>query len=266
MKQILIAGAAVFALTAAQPTTAQAQVNWNGFYVGGNAGYGWGNSDTNSPLANGVCGICYIPSVVADINAQRFQSVSSSGFLGGVQIGFNIQSPPSPFVFGTEVDFSSFNLSGTSAASAFFTGFPGPGTPPTYTNSISTNWLFTARGRLGITSGGWLIYGTLGVAVTDLTYTHRYAEGVFAGSSSGLQASTVSATRLGVVYGGGFEFAWQGTPWSVKAEYLHIDFGSVTSTAPVTFGGVAGGSVFTHSADLTVDIFRVGVNYAFATH
>lgn len=264
MKRILLAGAAIVALTVAQPAVAQ-PINWFGWYFGGNIGGAWGSSNTDSPLTNIGGGQQYIPSVVADINAQRFQTLNLTSPIFGVQAGFN--TPPSPWFVGFEVDFNSLHLSGTSVVSAFFTGFPGPGgTPPTYTNSVSTNWLFTARLRAGIASGNWLFYGTIGPAVTDLSYTHTFVEGIFPGSSSGTQVSTASANKLGYVVGAGLEYAWPGTHWSVKAEYLHIDFGSVTSTAPVVFPGGPGTSIFTHTANLKVNIARVGLNFAFNTH
>jgi outer membrane immunogenic protein len=50
--------------------------------------------------------------------------------------------------------------------------------------------------------------------------------------------------------------------WSVKAEYLYVDFGDVSSTSAVaeTTGGA---STLNHSADLTANIVRAGINYRF---
>jgi outer membrane immunogenic protein len=88
-------------------------------------------------------------------------------------------------------------------------------------------------------------------------------EGVFGGSSSGTETSTASSTKVGYAVGAGFEYAWSRN-WSVKAEYLYLNFQNVNSTAPVVFPpATVSGSVFTHSADLTANIVRVGVNYHF---
>jgi outer membrane immunogenic protein len=51
----------------------------------------------------------------------------------------------------------------------------------------------------------------------------------------------------------------------VKAEYLHVDFGSIPTTStnltaftpPIAFPT----NVFTHSVHLTDDIVRLGLNY-----
>jgi outer membrane immunogenic protein len=264
----LVASAALTQLASAADLPAKAYTkapvmvaaySWTGWYVGLNAGGAWGRSNTDSPLGL-PCTICYIPSVVVDINAQSSQRVNSSGFTGGLQLGYNVQA--NNIVFGVEADINAFSLRGTTTTSAAFTGFPVPagGTPPTYTNDIRTNWLFTARGRLGfLVSNNLLLYGTGGVAATNLKYTHTYVEGVFPGSSLGSETSTASGTKWGGVIGAGLEYAL-GNQWSVKAEYLYLNFGSVNSTAQVVFGGVANGNTFTHSGNLNASVARLGLN------
>jgi outer membrane immunogenic protein len=255
--------AADMAVKAPPPPLVEPGFNWTGFYIGVNAGGDWGRSNTDSPIANGICPTCYIPSVIADINAQRFQTINGSGFTGGAQAGYNYQV--NRFVLGVEADINAFRVAGATTTSAFFTAFPGGAgsIPPTYTNSVSTNWLFTGRGRVGFAANNWLFYGTGGVAVTDLSYRHTYAEGVFGGASSATETSSASATKVGYAVGAGFEYAWS-RAWSVKAEYLYLNFPGANSTAPVIFPpATVGGSAFTHSADLTANIVRVGLNYHF---
>jgi outer membrane immunogenic protein len=237
--------------------------NWTGFYIGVNIGGAWGSSSTNSPITCPAGGTrCYLASVLADINAQAAQNVSSSGVTGGLQLGYNVQM--NSFVYGVEADFNAMNLRGSQTTSAYFTAFPGPGTAPTYTNSISTNWLFTARGRLGfLVSNNVLVYGTGGLAVTDLKYTHTFVEGVFSGSSSGTESSTASATKAGYAIGGGLEYALM-NHWSVKAEYLYLNFGNVNTTGAVAFpANPVSSNVFANSANLHANIARLGVNYKF---
>ena len=247
------------AYTKAPVAPVAAVYNWGGFYVGANLGGASDRSHTDSPLANSGAGNQYITSVVTDINAQRYQTVTASGFIGGVQAGYNWQA--GNFVFGLEGDINSFRLHGTTVTSAYFTGFPGPGTAPTYTNAVSTTWLATIRGRAGFAVDRAFFYGTGGAAITDLSYQHSFVEGTFAGSSSGVENSSASATKVGWTAGAGLEYALPGSGnWTLKAEYLYLNFGSVSSTAPVT--GVAG-SVFSHTADLTAQIGRVGINYKF---
>jgi len=276
MKKLWIAGAALAALMGtpalaadmalkAPPAPAPVCV-WCGWYVGVNAGGAWGRSDTQSPLGNtgGGTGQQYIPSVVIDINNQAAQRVNTSGFTGGVQAGYNVQF--NNLVAGVEADFNALNLKGTTTTSAPFTGFPVPagGVAPTYTNTVSTNWLVTARGRLGFTpTNNLLLYGTGGVAVTNFKYSHTFVEGVFPGTSLGTEAAAVTTNRAGYAVGGGVEFALA-AHWSVKAEYLYMNFGTInTGPAPVVFPAGAGGSVFNHSANLAVNLARAGLNFHF---
>lgn len=244
----------------AAPPPAAVVFDWTGFYVGVNAGGAWGRSNTASPLANSGCGQCYIPSVVTDINAQSLRTLNATAFTGGVQAGYNVQV--GNWVLGVEADVNSFRLTASSIVTAAFTFFPGPGALPTYTDTIATNWLVTARGRTGFAFGNTFVYATGGVAFTDLKYTHTFVEGTFPGTSLGVESSTASAKKLGYVVGGGFEYAWSRN-WSFKAEYLYLNFGSVSSTASVIFPGGPGGSFFTHTANLTANIARVGINYRF---
>jgi outer membrane immunogenic protein len=263
-----LAQAADMPLKAPPPPPAPS-FSWTGFYVGADIGAAWGSSTTSSPLANDPgCFVtiipCYGASTVADINSHAAQSQSSSSVLGGLEAGYNLQL--GYFVVGGETDIGFYRLNGNSFASAPFTGFPVPagGTAPSYYNDVSSTWLFTARGRLGFTpAANLLVYGTGGVAVADLRHQAQFVEGVFPGTSLGTEGSISSATVTGAVYGGGVEWALTNN-WLVKAEYLHVEFGSVTGAAsPVIITGAVSGSVFTHSASLNADILRFGVDYKF---
>ena len=56
---------------------------WGGFYLGANAGYGWGEADFSD---------------------------DTNGFLGGIQAGYNWQNPGSPLVIGLETDIQATNI------------------------------------------------------------------------------------------------------------------------------------------------------------
>jgi outer membrane immunogenic protein len=102
-KRLLLSGIALAALAIAAPASAAdvpmrgpvykaapvSLFNWTGFYIGGNAGYGWGDSDNLAP----------------------------SGWSGGGQVGYNWQYAPN-WVFGLEADLSGSNLSDSNAAGA----------------------------------------------------------------------------------------------------------------------------------------------------
>lgn len=255
------------------PAAAQAQHphNWSGFYIGLNAGAAWGRSDATS---NVVCDRAFFstdPSSYICGTASNFDSrkVAASGtgsqsksvFTGGVQTGYNWQA--GNFLYGTELDFGAFNLKASRSASGTYGGAfaPPPGTTYTIGSSVETDWLFTARGRIGWAFSNLLIYGTGGLAVTDLTVTNSFRDNSFAAASAN---GSASRTKAGWVLGGGAEWAL-GKNWTVKGEFLYLNFGSVTLPGLITgFGGNAAYSQgLNTSADLTARIARLGVNYKF---
>ena len=143
------------------------------------------------------------------------------------EAGYNWQ--PSNFLFGLEGDIKSFHLHG----SANFGPVVYHGGAGTFTliSNASTDWLATARGRLGYAAGTWLFYATGGFAFTDLHGNFSFAETAFGGS----EAASLSSSKTGYTVGGGVE-ASLSRQWSVKAEYLFVDFGKVSA-----FGIAAGG-------------------------
>lgn len=232
---------------------------WRGFYVGGNAGYAWGNADTAGTLLV-PASFAFLAVDAAAVNAATSPGLKPKGFTGGLQAGYNWQDGPA--VFGFEADIGAFQLRSNTAGTFLFPSTqPGGavGPPSAFFNassSISTDWLFTGRARLGWAHDNWLLYATGGVAVTDLKVNQNLA--LIAPFTF---ATAASSTRVGWAVGAGAEYA-VGANWSVKAEYLHVDFGSLSATGTLTpgFAGLTYGS----TTRLTADLARVGANYRFS--
>src|SRR5262245_60391330 len=171
---------------------------WVGPYLGGNFGYAWGSVD----------------------NAWA----KPSGFVGGVQAGYNFQN--GPWVFGVEADIQGSNANDTFANWKF-----------------SNPWFGTVRGRggyafnSGYASNNVLFYGTLGLAFGQLR-----------AATFGL---TESHTNVGWTAGVGAEYRFA-PEWSAKIEYLYVDLAS--SNFVIT--GASHG--------LSFGIVRAGVNYRFS--
>ena len=144
--------------------------SWAGPYLGGNLGYEWG-SVSNTP-------------------------VKPSGFVGGVQAGYNFQN--GPWVFGVEGDIQAAGADDTFAPWKF-----------------SNPWFGTVRGRAGYLFNDILLYGTAGLAFGELT-----------GQTFGLSESH---TSVGWTAGLGAEFLFA-PGWSTKLEYLYVDFNDSTFT------------------------------------
>jgi outer membrane immunogenic protein len=109
--------------------------SWSGFYVGVNAGYGWGKVDLSNIAGTG--------------------SVSTKGGLIGGTLGYNMQA--GVWVWGLEGDIDYSWVKGSDNTGICAGGCDG-----------KTTWLGTARGRLGYAIDRWLPYLTGGAAFGDV--------------------------------------------------------------------------------------------------
>jgi outer membrane immunogenic protein len=145
------------------PDTLYRSDSWARPYLGVNLGYAWG-SVANNPA-------------------------KPSGFVGGVQAGYNWQS--GSFVFGLEGD-----IQATAAEETF--------APWKFSNP----WFGTVRGRVGYAFNNIMFFGTGGLAFGELRAT---TFGV-----------TESQTNAGWTLGAGAEMGID-RHWSAKIEYLYVD-------------------------------------------
>jgi outer membrane immunogenic protein len=239
----------------ARPAAVQAVDLWTGFYVGGNVGGAWAESDRTSSANT----IFWLPANVAILNATAPATLRGDGVVGGLQAGYNWQR--GAFVVGVEadIDASSFKASHDTGILPD-TGGAGLGTYR-FAYTVKQDWLATIRGRAGFTVQNWLLYVTGGAAWTNISQT-GHAE--FISACGGGPACTTNAssstTKLGWVAGAGFEYKLNRN-WSVRAEYLHYDFGSTSANLP-DLGGFANSGFF-QSINLKEDVVRVGANYTF---
>jgi outer membrane immunogenic protein len=151
--------------------------SWAGPYLGGNLGYEWGSVNNNP--------------------------AKPSGFVGGVQAGYNFQN--GPWVFGVEGDIQAAGADDTFAPWKF-----------------SNPWFGTLRGRAGYAFSNVLFYGTAGLAFGELrAQTFGWTE---------------SHTSAGWTIGAGAEVGFAPN-WSAKLEYLYIDL----STSQFAITGVSNG-------------------------
>jgi outer membrane immunogenic protein len=151
--------------------------SWAGPYLGANLGYEWGSVNNNP--------------------------AKPSGFVGGVQAGYNFQT--GPWVFGVEGDIQAAGADDTFAPWKF-----------------SNPWFGTLRGRAGYALSNVLFYGTAGLAFGELrAQTFGWTE---------------SHTSAGWTIGAGAEVGFAPN-WSAKLEYLYIDL----STSQFAITGVSNG-------------------------
>lgn len=231
--------------------------NWTGVYVGGYAGGNFSRSSANTSTVYSSTGYFATTSVPA-INAVGAQKLDPNGFTGGATLGYNYQS--GRFVIGAETDFGALTGKKTATGTQVY-----PCCSPTsftVTQSVKTDWIFTARPRAGFTVGNALIYGTGGLAVTKIDYKAQFTDTFASANESG----AINKTRAGWTAGGGVEYK-VANKWSVKGEYLFADFrrSTITSTNLTTTPPPTSypQNPFTHSIYSKNHMLRFGVNYHF---
>lgn len=133
---LALAGQAVAADIETPPTDEPpADYNWSGFYLGLQAGYGWGNADQK------------------DNSGLTAEDVDVEGFFGGAHAGYNFQIDS--IVLGIEGDAEYTDLDGEDD------GDSGD------TNRLETDFAASIRARLGFAFDRTLIYATGGVAFLE---------------------------------------------------------------------------------------------------
>jgi outer membrane immunogenic protein len=261
----------------ARPMPVATVYNWTGFYVGGAVGGTWGRAGiTHSPIL-AAPGLAF-PIDAAAVTTAASPDLKPTGWTGGLYAGYNYQV--GSIVWGVETDISFFRLRGSqNGVFPFPSTLPGgPLGPPTLTftssTSLATDWLFTFRPRVGWAWDNWLLYVTGGLAVTEEKVAQT--AGVL---NAATFTSSISSTRAGWVVGGGVEWAIARN-WIARAEYLHVDFGTVSGSGignmPTGILGnllcVTGQTVITGpgtytgcsiSSRLTSEIVRAGLSYKF---
>ena len=197
-------------------------------------------------------------------------SQDSSGVLGGITLGYNLQR--GAFVFGLEGDFMGTQLNATSTTT-------NPNVVPfntqliTVSTTTSTDWLATVRGRIGgVLIADTLLYATGGLAVGQVNgSTSITPSGTVLGvpvscaNAAFCSAGSASNTQVGWTAGIGAERMFT-QRLSAKIEYLHYDLGTLSYTvneASPGFTAVAGIANVNISTRITGDIVRAGLNWRF---
>jgi outer membrane immunogenic protein len=211
-------------------------MSWTGFYLGGNGGFG--GDKFQYPFTVGGP----IPALGITAATSGTSSLTSSGFFGGGQAGFNWQAAPT-WVIGAEGDFDAANIEGKANTSA-----------TVFSGSVGTtlDWFGTVRGRVGfLVTPSALFYGTGGWAYGRTTSSAN-AAGLGLGATG-----SVGHDKNGWTAGGGLEYAFN--QWlSFKTEYLFLDLGTDSLV-----NGTVAGVPFSVSEKTTVHTVKAGINVRF---
>jgi opacity protein-like surface antigen len=263
-----VLGAAALAITA---VPAAADGPWTGGYIGGHAGIGRGAIDNGGTCEFGGTQVpihFIVEELDGDLDwgedcdwAAFFGGFGDpatirarepvvgvptpiTGFLGGAQIGFNLQLGGEDggfgFVIGAEVAFSKTSLAATLDAEYW-------DDPDFDWNSeFRINHLTTATLRAGAAFGRFMIYGEIGLALANATWTNTLG---FADT----------ATDHGLVFGVGVE-AMVSNTISIFAEWNQVRIRNhewIGTIDPFVIALPTGVRVTS-----TTNVFKVGFNIA----
>ena len=226
--------------------------SWSGFYVGAHVGGAWGTTEST---LNNVSGCVNFEGVCRrDFNVSGFSipisQTQTNGFLGGVQGGYNWQLAPWA-VIGVEAQFSWTDLKGTS--------------PCVVVLACSTDhdWITTLAGRFGVTYDRLLLYVKGGVAWSKVNYSASLTLGPDTGPFGNFITS-VSDTRVGVMFGTGIEYAFWGN-WSAKIEYDYIRFKDKDYNFPLSFTDSPNSLSLNFNTTIKehIHLVKAGLNYRF---
>ncbi|MDF2996258.1 MAG: porin [Xanthobacteraceae bacterium] len=242
-----------YAADMAYPVKAPAPVvipvfSWTGFYIGVNAGYG--GDKFRYPFDG------FFDDGEDVFSTSGAFDLTSSGFFGGGQIGYNYQFE-NGWVIGAEADIQWSGIEGELSGNAdFFEDdvFLGGGS---FNAGSEVEWFGTIRARLGYAWDKVFLYGTGGAAYgkTKSHYSISLEDdgGVFFEDS----AST-SDTNWGWTVGAGLEYAITNN-LTFKTEYLYVDLGKTNLV------NIDGGEDFGFDLDVETKFhtIKAGLNYKF---
>ncbi|WGJ13662.1 outer membrane beta-barrel protein [Methylocapsa sp. D3K7] len=255
IKKLSILGASLAALCSSAVLAADLPVapppppfipySWTGIYLGVNLGLG--GDRFQYPFS--------VSAPIIATFASGNASITSSGIIGGGQIGYNWEFANN-VVLGFETDFDgaairgkvTANLNGVLLAALPFGANVQAGS--------RINYIGTVRGRLGYAWDRFLVYGTGGFAYGQVNSAIS-ASAAIGGGAAAFTASE-NNSRTGFAVGGGFEYAVTNN-LTLKTEYLYVNLGT-NNIINTSLLGVVGLNV---NQKTQVNIARAGINYKF---
>ena len=260
----------------APPRAPPPAYSWTGFYAGGNAGYGWSADPSFAFAPDNIAGGFLLNGFCCGegINVHS-GSFNTSGFIGGGQLGYNLQFQKF-WLAGIEADINYSNVRGSGSFPATLVLPSAPSQPALVAAGERLDWFGTVRARLGLLpTERLLVFGTAGLAYGETKPNASITTlGAGVGQGPNPDGSSISCvtgacvagansrTSAGWTAGGGLEYAiWSNV--TIKAEYLYVNLGGQTIhliTVPPASGN---GSISASFSDAAINMVRFGINYKF---
>lgn len=225
--------------------TPYVMVPWQGLYFGVHGGGAWGSAKVHDQFI-------YNADPIFDGNGD------STGAIGGAQAGYNVQR--GHFVFGVEADIGYLGLSARGSDAGFGGGYAISGQYET-----SGGMYGDLTGRLGYAADRVLLYAKGGAAFLDADVKADYKGDNYWHDGRSVFHLGHSDTLTGWTIGAGAEYAISPS-WSIKAEYQHFDFGSMSYATKESCVGISHNNkscIIDGKTDtsITADAVKLGINY-----
>lgn len=247
MKKLVFLASALLAAVVMSPLPAAAETHdWDGFYMGLNAGWAHRDSEWNNIYGTYEGG--------PDDEVPGFlANTDGTGGIAGFTMGMNFHNPESTLVWGIELDMGLGNMNGQYSC----VGDQGYGA----LCSSDTNWVGSFAGRIGYAMESTMIYAKVGGSFASFDYN----VGDFSGFSDPAY-ETNTKTHWGWMIGAGIEHAVSDN-MSVKLEFNYLALG--TSRTLFNGGYEENNCYDCYNTDFATDtsedivITKVGLNYHF---
>jgi hypothetical protein len=239
---------------------AQSDEPWDGVYAGVDAG-GSSSSICQAWIPGGA-GVG--PATVAALGSR---SCSSGGkFAGGFQIGDNVQFQRLFLGVGADLD---VGAAGSPHEALKYPGGVLPAGTYSFSGRLAPDGIVTLRPRFGYAGREVLAYVTAGATLAVGPGRSQFS---FTPTATGKPIAVFDGGRnfaaAGWVAGGGAEWGLNG-PWSISAEFLHVNLGKGGDATAPCAGPAAACAVFSDLSFTSshtgfhANEFRIGVNYWF---
>lgn len=251
-KKTLLLGVALAAISPA--AQANDMTDWSGFYLGGQAGYGFAQGDlsvfSHSFLAT-----------TRGFGTRTFEgfddnSDQDGGWFGGGHIGFNKQD--GSIVFGLELDINggALDIGKASAASLAPRGDEGDFAAGWTSANAEVDWYGTLRARVGYAHGPILAYLTGGVAFGEVNLNGTVDLATSFDDGDDLRSARArfsdSSRKIGWTAGFGIDYA-KSPNVIIGISYQYVDLGDVSSGAELYEFRSLGGGKFSDDARVAGD-------------
>jgi len=235
---------------------------WDGFYTGLTAGYSATKFDMQSTTLltstgfNPGAGTYWSNQTNAEnVSTSGSGSLFSNDTMAGAVFGYNLRIGNSQLT-GVEFDLSALGANETTTRTTTYPSLPARN-PQTTFNTNAENF-----GALAIKYGtiveNTLFYVKAGPAMSKISFSSNFSDGVAS------ESNARSETKMGWMFGLGIEHKVQNNV-SIKAEYIHANFGSISNTSNnLSQTGINySNQPFQSSLQVRLDILRIGVNMYF---